>query len=152
MSLLRNLIPLVACLLLVSVAQARNDAQDDAAAYLAEIAQTMDKARAGDLGSLSTAELDALERSQRRITQLLQGHTQISELGRTDRIALYNVQELMLAIIRKQPQQQHICRSSTPNYTRIRQYDCANWADREARKRQGRTTTRVMQFGHYEGD
>ncbi|MCB1629174.1 MAG: hypothetical protein KDI37_03010 [Xanthomonadales bacterium] len=117
----------------------------DVASFLDELDLTMSRVKAGELGAMTIAELSALESAHRHIHTLLQNHTQIAELPDAERIAVYNAQQLMLAVIRRQPYEQEICRHTVPIGTRIASYECETWERRDERARNGRETTRRIQ-------
>ncbi|MCB1629576.1 MAG: hypothetical protein KDI48_17735 [Xanthomonadales bacterium] len=116
----------------------------DVGVFLDELVHTMSRVKAGELGSMTAAELSALESAHQRIKTLLQGHQLTSELPPEDRISVYNAQQLMQAIIRRQPYEQQICAAYTQVGTRISKYECESWENREQRKRNGQETTRRL--------
>lgn len=122
--------------------------QADAAAFMNELNLTMKMARAGDLGSMTDVELAALEAARGRIFQLLEGHALATDLPAEERIAVYNAQQLMVAIIRRQPYEQEICEAIVPLGTRLPSYECLSWERRQERERNGRyVTLRLQELG-----
>ncbi|MCB1635902.1 MAG: hypothetical protein KDI51_15040 [Xanthomonadales bacterium] len=119
--------------------------QADAAAFMQELNLTMDMARAGNLGSMTDVELAALEEAKLRIFSLLEGHEKSTDLEPDERIAVYNAQQLMVALIRRQPHEQAICKAITPLGSRISTYECMTWEGREERGRYGRYVTQRYQ-------
>lgn len=108
--------------------------KSDVASYLAEITRTMERVRSGELGSMTEAELAALESAQQRIFRLLEGQKLTTDLDSEQRIIVYNAQELMQAIIRRRPYEQQICKAIVPVGTRISSYECMSWERRNERK------------------
>ncbi|MCB1629577.1 MAG: hypothetical protein KDI48_17740 [Xanthomonadales bacterium] len=122
--------------------------QADAAAFMQELNLTMDMARAGHLGSMTDVELAALEAAKLRIFSLLEGHEKSTDLKPDERIAVYNAQQLMIALIRRKPHEQEICKAIVPLGTRISSYECLSWERRDERERSGRyVTLRLQEMG-----
>jgi hypothetical protein len=128
-----------------SAANAFVERKSDTAEYLAEITRTMERVRTGELGSMTEAELAALDAARERIFRLLEGRQLSTDLDSDQRIAVYNAQELMQAIIRRRPYEQQICEAIVPVGTRIRTYECLSWEQRDQRTRNAREVTQRTQ-------
>jgi hypothetical protein len=128
-----------------SAADAFIERKSDTAAYLSEITRTMERVRIGELGSMTEAELAALESARERIFRLLEGRELSTDLDSSQRIAVFNAQELMQAIIRRRPFEQQICKAIVPIGTRVQSYECMSWEQRDLRTRNAREVTQRVQ-------
>ena len=113
-----------------ATAEIRN-AQD----YLRDLRDSVELAKRGEYGKLSTADRKKLDTSYARIKDLLGDHESPLELSLQDRIAMFNAQEVIVAIVERHPRDTMICRRKKSTGTRIPQTECLTIAQREARSR-----------------
>ena len=107
----------------------------DAQGYLRDMRTSVDLARRGEYGKLSSKDRKQLDTSYARLKTLLDGHDSPLELPLEERIDLYNAQEVIVAIINRHPRDTMICRRKQATGTRIPQTECLTIAQREARSR-----------------
>ena len=110
------------------------DAQD----YLRELRDSVALAKRGEYGKLSGADRKQLDASYARIKDLLGDHESPLALSLEDRIAMFNAQETIVAIVERHPRDTMICRRKQSTGTRIPQTECLTIAQREARSRGAR--------------
>jgi hypothetical protein len=113
-----------------ATAEIRN-AQD----YLRDLRESVELARRGEYGKLAAADRKKLDASYERIKDLLGDHESPLELPLEDRIAMFNAQEAIVAIVERHPRDTMICRRKKSTGTRIPQTECLTIAQREARSR-----------------
>ena len=106
--------------------------------YLRDMRVTVELAQKGEYGKLTSAERKTLARSYARLGALLDGHDTPAELPLEERIALYNAQEAIVAIVERHPRDTMICRRKKSTGTRIPSTECLTIAQREARARASR--------------
>lgn len=128
---------------------ARADAQaeriTDAEAFVAEIDRALKLARKGAYGPLKPGSTEKLKAARDVIADLLKGHATATELKPDDRIAVYNAQEQITAILRNEDKNRMICRKELEVGTRVPSNVCMTVGQREERaKRDSEATAGLM--------
>jgi hypothetical protein len=103
--------------------------------YLRDLRDSVELAKRGEYGKLSGADRKKLDASYGRIKELLGDHDSPLEMPLDDRIAMFNAQEAIVAIVERHPRDTMICRRKQSTGTRIPQTECLTIAQREARSR-----------------
>ena len=116
-------------------AQAATADIHDARGYLRDMRTSVELAKRGEYGKLSSKDKKQLDISYARLKTLLDGHDSPLELPLEDRIDLYNAQEAIVAIVKRHPRDTMVCRRKQSTGTRIPQTECLTIAQREARSR-----------------
>ncbi|MCB1642431.1 MAG: hypothetical protein KDI37_11915 [Xanthomonadales bacterium] len=116
-----------------------------AAAFLREVRDTVELARAGEYGKIKPADLGRLDEARSRITELLEGHEHARQLSAEERIELFNAQELITSIVRNDDKSRRVCTKVHGTGTRIARSECLTVAQREQRAQETREATRVQQ-------
>jgi hypothetical protein len=127
----------------------RADAQaekiTDADAFVAEIDQALVMAQKGAYGTLSKKATFNLHASRDVIANLLKGHANALELKPDDRIAVYNAQEEITAILRNKDKYRMVCRKEQEIGTRVQTTMCMTVGEREARAKAAAESTTGLQ-------
>lgn len=105
----------------------------EAAALLAEVQTAVQMARKGDYGPLQKSQLRQLQQAEDEIEDLLAGRTQLEELSEQGRVALYNAQQTITAILRSDDKDRKICKREAVVGSRLSRNVCLTVAEREAR-------------------
>jgi hypothetical protein len=112
----------------------------DAAGFLEEIQGHVDLAREGEYGRLRRGDLQKLESANQRIHTLLRDRATALDLDPEQRIALYNAQEAIRAIVRNDDRGRMVCLREPTTGSRIPTTECLTVAEREARARTARNS------------
>jgi hypothetical protein len=140
---------------------AASNARADAAAekitsaekFLAELSQTVELARDGQYGPINRADRKRLLEAEATIVALLEGQTDARHLQPDQRIALYNAQEEITAIVRADDKDRKVCRRVANTGTRLAKAECLTVAEREARAKEARDyATRAQRVVCYVGE
>ena len=107
----------------------------DAGAFLAEIERSLEMARNGEYGKLRRSQMSDLQDARDEIVLLLEGHATATELPPEERIVVYNAQEVMSSILRKDDKERVICEKTVKIGTRLGTTECLTVGQREARAR-----------------
>jgi hypothetical protein len=107
--------------------------QEEAAQLLAEVQTAVQMARKGDYGPLKKDQLRQLQTAQEEIEGLLAGRTQLKELSEQGRVALFNAQQTITAILRSDEKDRKICKREVVIGSRLNRNVCLTVAEREAR-------------------
>ena len=110
----------------------------DAEAFIDEIDETLDMARAGTYGRLKKGSMVQAEMSRDKIADLLEGHENAMELQPDERIELYNAQERITAMVRNDDKGRMICKKEIRLGSRFPSTECLTVAQREEKARSGR--------------
>ena len=110
----------------------------DAEAFIDEIDETLDMARAGTYGRLKKGSMVQAEMSRDKIADLLEGHENAMELQPDERIELYNAQERITAMVRNDDKGRMICKKEIRLGSRFPSTECLTVAQREEKARAGR--------------
>ena len=116
-------------------AQTNAERIGDAGAFLDEIDDAVDAARAGDYGRLKKGTIVRIEMARDRIGELLEGHASALELEPEERIELYNAQEMITAAIRADDKNREVCKREMVTGSRLPKTECMTVAEREARRK-----------------
>ena len=127
----------------------RADAQaeqiTDAQAFVAEIDRAIALARKGGYGTLKKGSDQKLQAARDVIANLLKGHATAMELKPDDRIAVYNAQEVLTAILRNNDKNRMVCRKEQEIGTRVQTHMCMTVAEAEERAKASENMTNNMQ-------
>lgn len=118
--------------------------QADAQAFVREVNDTIDLAKQGAYGSIKEEDVTRLNQAQQTIVSLLKNRTSSMELSPDHRIEVYNAQEEITAILRNDEKGRIVCQKIKTIGTRVTKRECLTVAEREARGRAARDTTRKM--------
>jgi hypothetical protein len=113
----------------------------DAEAFLDEIDDAIEAARAGDYGRLKKGTIVRIEMARNRIGDLLAGHDSALELKPDERIELFNAQETITAAIRSDDKNREVCKREMVTGSRLPKTECMTVAEREARRRNAQENT-----------
>ncbi|MGQ0799059.1 MAG: hypothetical protein ACT4NL_02970 [Pseudomarimonas sp.] len=122
-------------------ANARAAGITDAEAFVQEIDQTLELARAGDYGRLKRGDISRMNRARDVIAELLEGHGSALELPPEERIDLYNAQETLTAAIRNDDKNRKVCKLEAVTGSRLAKTECMTVAEREERALRAREET-----------
>ena len=122
-------------------AQTNAERISDAEAFLDEIDDAIEAARAGDYGRLKKGTLVRIEMARNRIGDLLAGHDSALELKPDERIELFNAQEMITAAIRSDDKNREVCKREMVTGSRLPKTECMTVAEREARRRNAQENT-----------
>lgn len=117
----------------------------NAEAFLREVRDTVDLARAGEYGKIKADDLSRLDQARKRINELLEGHEHARQLSADERIELFNAQELITSIVRNDEKSRRVCTKVRGTGTRIARSECLTVAQREQRAKATREASRVQQ-------
>jgi hypothetical protein len=121
--------------------------------FLAELSQTTEMARDGQYGPINNADRKRLLEAEATIIALLEGQTDARHLHPDQRIALYNAQEEITAIVRADDKNRKVCRRVASTGTRLAKAECLTIAEREARAKEARDfATRAQRVVCYPGE
>ena len=104
-----------------------------ASIFLEELEHTVAMAMDGDYGRIKGADVDRMLAAQKTIKSLLAGHDNARHLQPDERIALYNAQEAIKAIVRNDEKNRKVCKRVAGTGTRLAKAECMTVAEREAR-------------------
>ena len=107
----------------------------NAGAFLSEIDEAVEMARAGEYGRLKKGTVVRIEMARDRIANLLEGHRSALELEPEERIKLYNAQETITAAIRNDDKNRTVCKREMVTGSRLPRTECMTIAEREARRK-----------------
>ncbi len=100
---------------------------------LLEVDQTLAMARDGEYGSISHDDLQRLDIAHLTMVRLLDGYDNARHLQVDERIALFNAQELIKAIVRNDEKGRIVCKRVSGTGTRLARADCLTVSERELR-------------------
>jgi hypothetical protein len=92
-------------------------------------------ARRGEYGPIKRSDLADLEQAHADLHRLLEGHEAPEELDNDDRIALFNAQHRITAIVGSDDKNRKICKRIAVTGSRVAAVECLTVAEREARAR-----------------
>jgi hypothetical protein len=115
--------------------------------FLIEVDQTLAMAREGDYGSISGEDLQRLDVAHLTIVRLLDGYDNARHLQPDERIALFNAQELIKAIVRNDEKGRVVCKRVAGTGTRLARAECLTVVEREMRAQTARRDMLHIQHG-----
>ncbi len=118
--------------------------------FLLEVDQTLSMAHDGDYGSISRNDLQRLDVAHLTIVKLLDGYDNARHLGADERIALFNAQELIRAIVRNDERGRVVCKRVATTGTRLARAECLTVVDREVRAQTARREVLRVQHGRFD--
>jgi hypothetical protein len=118
-------------------AEAEEKSRADIVRDEADIA--MDLAREGQYGRISRRDMVELNEAHAALHRLLEGHDDPEELDNEDRIALFNAQQKITAIVGNDDKNRKICKRVSVTGSRVAAVECMTVAQREARARASRS-------------
>lgn len=104
-------------------------------------------ARRGEYGPINRRDLRELEAAHADLHRLLEGHDAPEELENDDRIALFNAQHKITAIVGSDDKNRKICKRVAVTGSRVAAMECLTVAERESRARASRTMVGDAQRG-----
>lgn len=110
----------------------------DSKDYLRDMRESVTLAKKGEYGKISQKERSKLDDSYDRLKDLLADVETPLELSLDDRLAVYNAQQAIVAILERNPKDTMICKRKSSTGTRIPTTECLTIAQREARTRASR--------------
>ena len=122
-------------------AQANAERISDANAFLNEIDASIQMARAGEYGRLKKGTIVRIEMARDKIEDLLDGHRSAMELPASERVALYNAQEMISSALRDDDKNRTVCKREMVTGSRLPRTECMTVAEREARAQAAREST-----------
>lgn len=141
------LLPAVLALAFASVAAPSFAAEPAAAAktrsseILEEADLSLEMARRGEYGPIKRRDMGELQEAHATMHRLLEGHDAPEELGSDDRIALFNAQHRITAIVGSDDKNRKICKRVAVTGSRVAAVECMTVAEREARARAASSMT-----------
>lgn len=102
---------------------------------------TLEMAREGQYGRISRKDMAELAEAHGAVKQLLDGHDAPADLDNDDRIALFNAQQKITAIVGNDDKNRKICKRVVVTGSRVAAVECMTVAQREARARASRSMT-----------
>lgn len=138
--------PLLICLLATAATialpgptRAKDAAPTRAEAILEEADIAVELAREGQYGRINRRDMQALEDAHATMKQLLEGHDAPEALENEDRVALFNAQHTITAIVGNDDKNRKICKRVAVTGSRVAATECLTVAEREARARASRS-------------
>jgi len=116
-------------------------------AILEEADLSLDMARDGQYGRINRRNMAELEEAHAVLHRLLAGHDNPEELGSEDRIALFNAQQAITALVGNDDKNRKICKRASVTGSRVGAVECMTVAEREARARASRSMVDDAQRG-----
>jgi hypothetical protein len=101
--------------------------------FLSELDHTVALAMEGDYGRIKGHDVDRMLAAHKTIKRLLDGHENARHLQPDERIALFNAQETIKAIVRNDEKNRKVCKRVSGTGTRLAKAECLTVAQREAR-------------------
>ena len=108
--------------------------------------KALEDAKAGKYGELRTDHKQALDKADRDIQRLMQGHQDLNELSAQEKVELFNAQETILGIVDKVKLTKLVCSYTAQAGTRFKKKHCMSREMAEATKRGAREAARDMQY------
>lgn len=112
---------------------------------LQEIDTTLALARDGDYGRIEAHDMRRLEELRTNVATLLADQTNPRALKADDRLAIFNAQEEITAIVRNDDKNRKVCKRVTGTATRLSKAECLTVAQREARAKSVRESAWHLQ-------
>jgi hypothetical protein len=109
------------------------------AVILEEADIALDLAQEGQYGRISRRDMLELNEAHAAVHRLLEGHEAPEELDSDDRIALFNAQQKITAIVGNDDKNRKICKRVAVTGSRVAAVECMTVAQREARARASRS-------------
>lgn len=106
-----------------------------ASEILDEADLSLEMARRGEYGPIKRRDLTELQEAHSTMHRLLEGHDAPEELDNEDRIALFNAQHKITAIVGSDDKNRKICKRVAVTGSRVAAVECMTVAEREARAR-----------------
>jgi Skp family chaperone for outer membrane proteins len=107
--------------------------------------KALEDAKAGKYGELRTDHKLALDKADRDIQRLMQGHQDLNELSAQEKVELFNAQETVLGIVDKVKLTKLVCTYTAQAGTRFKKKHCMSREMAEATKRGARDAVHDMQ-------
>jgi hypothetical protein len=117
------------------------------AEILEEADVSLELARRGEYGPIKRRDLRDLEAAHATMHRLLEGHDAPEDLENEDRIALFNAQHKITAIVGSDDKNRKICKRVAVTGSRVAAVECLTVAERESRARASRTMVGDAQRG-----
>ena len=117
------------------------------AEILGEADLSLELARRGEYGPIKRRDLRDLEAAHATMHRLLEGHDAPEDLENEDRIALFNAQHKITAIVGSDDKNRKICKRVAVTGSRVAAVECLTVAERESRARASRTMVGDAQRG-----
>jgi hypothetical protein len=130
-----------------AIASESAEASSRSAEILEEADLSLELARRGEYGSIKRRDLRDLEAAHATMHRLLEGHDAPEELDNDDRIALFNAQHKITAIVGSDDKNRKICKRVAVTGSRVAAVECLTVAERESRARASRTMVGDAQRG-----
>jgi hypothetical protein len=100
---------------------------------LQEIDQILTLARDGDYGRIKAGDMGRLDELRAMVAGLLADQPNPRALKADDRLAIFNAQEEITAIVRNDDKNRKVCKRVTGTGSRLAKAECLTVAEREAR-------------------
>ena len=107
--------------------------------------QALEDAKAGKYGELRADHKQALDKADRDIQRLIQGHHDLHELSAQEKVELFNAQETILGIVDKVKLTKLVCTYTAQAGTRFKKKHCMSREMAEATKRGAKDAVHDMQ-------
>jgi len=117
----------------------------DVDALIAQTDQWVAMASNGVYGPINRGDLKRLETARDTVYDVLNGHASPRELAQDELVALYNAQELITAILKKDDKNRMICKREAKTGSRLWGTECMTVAERESRARIASENTGMQQ-------
>lgn len=130
---------LVAIALAPTISAAAEGQKSRSEVILEEADIVLDLAQEGQYGRIGRRDMVELSEAHAAIHRLLEGHEAPEELDNDQRIALFNAQQKITAIVGNDDKNRKICKRVAVTGSRVAAVECMTVAEREARARASRT-------------
>ena len=117
----------------------------DVDALITQTDQWVHMASNGVYGPMKHGDLKRLEAARDTVYDLLNGHASPRELRSDELVALYNAQESITAILKKDDKNRMVCKREAKTGSRLWGTECMTVAEREARARIASENTGTQQ-------
>jgi hypothetical protein len=108
--------------------------------------KALEDAKAGKYGELRAEHRQALDKADRDIQRLTQGHQDLHELNAQEKIELFNAQETILGIVDKVKLTKLVCTYTAQAGTRFKKKHCMSREMAEASRRGAKDAVNDMQY------
>lgn len=108
--------------------------------------KALEDAKAGKYGELRADHKQALDKADRDIQRLIQGHQDLHELNAQEKVELFNAQETILGIVDKVKLTKLVCTYTAQAGTRFKKKHCVSREMAEATRRGAKDAVNDMQY------